>query len=380
MLWEKIRKSAYKLLEQRRPHLVGKFKKGLKISNALQSKFPDLGVKFAKRSFKEIRENLFGDSIQFLITGGGAITTKTLEFFNGVGYHLANGYGMTEIGIASVELSLSTKKLNRGSVGKAFGSVTYRVNDEGLLEVKSKSVATEIITREESKKYTQDDYFPTEDGAKIQGGRLYILGRGDDMIVSSNGENIAPCVIENKISIPDTSVCMIVLERNGKIKSTLIIGINKYFSKQKVADIKKQLFEIIEKNGYTLLIDDICFTYEPIMTENEFKLNRNNIKKRIAAGELKLIYPENFEIEQLEEQISPELQAKICEMFSEVLEKEISPSQASLNFFFELGGSSLAYFQLIENIKSEFNVPFPIVDEQSIATVNDFCIYLQDRL
>lgn len=380
MLWEKIRKSAYKLLEQRRPHLVGKFKKGLKISNALQSKFPDLGVKFAKKSFKEIRENLFGDSIQFLITGGGAITTKTLEFFNGVGYHLANGYGMTEIGIASVELSLSTKKLNRGSVGKAFGSVTYRVNDEGLLEVKSKSVATEIITREESKKYTQDDYFPTKDGAKIQGGRLYILGRGDDMIVSSNGENIAPCVIENKISIPDTSVCMIGLERNGKIKSTLIIGINKYFSKQKVADIKKQLFEIIEKNGYTLLIDDICFTYEPIMTENEFKLNRNNIKKRIASGELKLIYPENFEIERLEEQISPELQAKICEMFSEVLEKEISPSQASLNFFFELGGSSLAYFQLIENIKSEFNVPFPIVDEQSIATVNDFCIYLQDRL
>jgi acyl carrier protein len=287
---------------------------------------------------------------------------------------------MTEIGIASVELSVSPKKLNSRTVGKAFGSFDYRINKDGLLEVKSKSIASKIITRGEAKEYTENDWFETNDTAQIRGGRLYILGRGDDMIVASNGENVAPCVIEDKIFIPDTSVCMLGLERHGKIKSTLIVGISKYFSNQKISDIKEQLFEIVREHGYTSLIDDICFTYDDIMTENEFKLNRTKIKNRILSGELRLMYPETFETEVLGNNISPELQEKICKMFSGVLEREITPEQASQSFFFELGGSSLAYFQLIEDIKSEFNVPFPIVDEQSIVTVNDFCMYLQDRI
>ncbi len=380
MLWEKIRKSATKIMEQRRPQLVDKFKKGLKISNALQSNFSSVGRAFAKKAFKEVRDNLFGDSVQFLITGGGAVTTKTLQFFNGIGYRLANGYGMTEIGIASVELGNSSKVLNSGSVGRAFGSVQYRINDKGLLEVRSKSIAKKIVTRGEAVLYTENDWFETGDSAKIQNGRLYIMGRSDDLIVSSAGENISPSTIEDKISIPDTSVCMLALERKGKIKATLIIGVSKYFSKHKIASIKEELFNIIKQNGYTSLIDDVCFTYDPIMTENEFKLNRNNIRKRIVSGELKLIYPEHFENEEHEENINEELREKILSMFSDVLEKEILPSQCSQNFFFELGGSSLAYFQLVENIKAEFNVPFPIVEEQSIATVNDFCIYLQDRI
>lgn len=380
MLWERIRKSATKLIEQRRPHLVKKVQKGLEVSNSIQKYFPSIGRKFAKKTFKEIRENLFGDSIQFLITGGGAVTTKTLKFFNGIGYRLANGYGMTEIGIACVELSNSTGLLNSGSVGRAFGSVNCRVNTDGILEIKTRSVASEIITRGKSAAYTENDWFSTADGAKIKNGHIYILGRSDDLIVGSSGENISPSMIEDKISIPDTSVCMLGIERNGKIKSTLVLGISKYFSKQKASGIKSELFKIIEKNGYTSLIDDIYFTFDSLMTESEFKLNRNRIRKRIANGEITLIRPEEFDNAQREENINQELREQIREMFSEVLEKEVTQDQCALNFFFELGGTSLAYFQLIENIKSEFNVPFPIVDDQSITTVNEFCIYLQDRL
>lgn len=380
MLWEKIRKSATKLLEQRRPHLVKKVQKGLKISNSMQKSFPNAGRKFAKKAFKEIRDNLFGDSIQFLITGGGAVTTKTLEFFNGIGYRLANGYGMTEIGIASVELSNSTKVINSGSAGKPFGSIKYRINDKGLLEVQSKSIATEILVRDEKHTYDEQSWFPTGDGARLKGKRLYILGRSDDLIISPSGENVSPSAIEDKISIPDTSVCMIGIEKNERIVSTLIIQINQYFSKKKIADIKTQLFEILKQNGFNSLIDEIYFTFEPLMLDSEFKLNRNKIRNRIASGELKLIDINKFENEQKEENINPELRKRIMSLFGEVLDKEITEAQCSQSFFFELGGTSLAYFQLIENIKEDFNVPFPITDDQSIATVDEFCLYLQDRI
>lgn len=380
MLWERIRKSATKLLEQRRPHLVKKVQRGLKISNTLQCVSSNVGRAFAKKAFKEIRDNLFGDSVQFLITGGGAVTTKTLKFFNGIGYRLANGYGMTEVGIACVELSNNTKRLNSGSVGKPFGSVDCRLNSKGILEIKSKSIAAEIITEDEVVSYTENDWFSTADGACIKGGHIYILGRSDDLIVGSSGENISPGMIEDKVSIPDTNMCMLGIEKHGKIKSTLVVSISRYFSKQKISDIKSELFHLIEKHGYTSLIDDIYFTYDALMLENEFKLNRNKIKKRIADGEIILIVPKDFEDETLEENINPELREKVKGFFEEALEKKISPEQCSLNFFFELGGSSLAYFQLVENIKAEFNVPFPIVEDQSIATIDAFCLYLQDRL
>ena len=378
MLWEKIRNSATKLLEQRRPHLVKKVQKGLKLSNSMQKAFPKAGRRFAKKAFKEIRDNLFGNSVQFLITGGGAVTTKTLEFFNGIGYHLANGYGMTEIGIASVELSESTKYLNSGSAGKPFGSISFRVNENGLLEVQSKSIANEIKVKDGIYTYTEKDFFPTGDGAKIKNKRLYILGRGDDLIVSSSGENVSPSAIEDGISIPDVSVCMLGVDKGGKIVSTLLVQINKFFSKKKVGAIKTQLFEIIKERGYGSLIEEIYFTNEPLMLESEFKLNRNSIRKRIASGDIQLIHLDSFENQQREENINSELREQVRALFSEVLEKEISIEDCNKNFFFELGGTSLAYFQLIENIKADFQVPFPVVDEQSIATVDDFCLYLQD--
>ena len=321
MLWEKIRATATKLLEQRRPHLVKKVQKGLKLSNSIQKTFPNLGRKFAKKAFKEIRDNLFGDSIQFLITGGGAITTKTLEFFNGIGYHLANGYGMTEIGIASVELSNSTRILNSGSAGKSFGSIKYRVNDKGLLEVQSKSIATEIYVNAEKHTYDEQSWFPTGDGANLKGKRLYILGRSDDLIISPSGENVSPSAIEDKISIPDTSVCMLGIEKDGKIISTLIVQINQYFSKKKIAEIKTKIFEILKQNGFNSLIDEIFFTFEPLMLDSEFKLNRNKIKKRIALGEIKLVDINDFENEQKEENINPELRQRVMSLFSEVLDK-----------------------------------------------------------
>ena len=380
MLWEKIRKSANKLLEQRRPHLVKKVQRGLKISNSMQTVSSSAGRAFAKKAFKEIRDNLFGDSVQFLITGGGAVTTKTLEFFNGIGYRLANGYGMTEVGIACVELSNNTKRLNSGSVGKPFGSVNFRINDQGILEIKSKSIATEIISADESVSYSENDWFSTADGAKIQAGHVYVLGRSDDLIVSTSGENVSPGIVEDRVAVPDASVCMLGIEQDGKIKSTLVVSVSRYFSKQKISDMKREIFTLIEKHAYSGLIDDVFFTYEPLMLDNEFKLNRGKIKKRIADGEIKLISPKDFEDESLSENINLELREKVRALFEEVLEKEITNEQSTQNFFFELGGTSLAYFQLVENIKADFNVPFPIVEDQSIATIDAFCLYLQDRL
>ena len=53
----------------------------------------------------KVQKNILGKEIRFLIAGGSVLSRDTLETLNGVGYNLYNGYGMTEIGVTSVELS-----------------------------------------------------------------------------------------------------------------------------------------------------------------------------------------------------------------------------------------------------------------------------------
>ena len=51
---------------------------------------------------------------------------------NGIGYNLHNGYGMSEIGITSVELRRKAAQRNQNAVGKPFDSVEYRLDDPGI--------------------------------------------------------------------------------------------------------------------------------------------------------------------------------------------------------------------------------------------------------
>ena len=53
----------------------------------------------------EVTDSLFGKSVLFCISGGSYIKEDTLRLINGLGYPLYNGYGMTEAGVTSVELS-----------------------------------------------------------------------------------------------------------------------------------------------------------------------------------------------------------------------------------------------------------------------------------
>ena len=102
LFWEKVYAQAMRGIQDRGEKTARKFDRALK----LQQKLPrPLDTAFSKLAFREVRDNLFGESIIFMITGGSFLDPEVQAFFNGIGYRLVNGYGMTEIGITSVELS-----------------------------------------------------------------------------------------------------------------------------------------------------------------------------------------------------------------------------------------------------------------------------------
>ena len=89
----------------------------MKISALLQKINPYSGITLSKVLFKQINRSLFGDSVQIMISGGGFIKDSTIELFNLLGYPLVNGYGLTEVGIASFNNTVKFKDRIKNCIG-----------------------------------------------------------------------------------------------------------------------------------------------------------------------------------------------------------------------------------------------------------------------
>ena len=365
MVFEKIYKQAIKTIKARGNKTYNKFNKALALCN--KSKL--FGKIFAKTAFKEIRENIFGDSIKLFISGGSAITKQTVQFLNAIGYYTVNGYGMTEIGITSVETSSNPLVRNLCSIGKPFGVATYKV-ENGQLFVKSKARASKIVQNGNTLIADLDDWFNTGDCALLQNGRYYITGRNDDLIISSAGENINPQAVEECINIDGVVEKCLVKGEKGAI---LVLCIKSFLPNEHLKRIESQAVEILKAQGLLSEIEQILITKTPLTTADEFKVSRSRIQKRLLSGQ---IAPCKM---QTQAEQASQLEQELMSLLAEVLGDDVEV-QPSSDFFVDLNGSSLDYFTFTYKVKDQFELADDFFQGKSLTTVREFANAIMDNL
>ena len=372
LFWEKVYEQAMRTIRDRGEETVKKFEKGMRISRKLGDSA--LADTFSKLAFKEVREGMFGESVVFMITGGSCISPQVLEFFNAIGYRLADGYGMSEIGITSLELSRKRSLLNSGSVGLPMMGIEYEINSDGELRVRGKAMAKYII--EDGEKRGNSDWFNTHDLASFDGKCYRILGRQDDLIVAVNGENLNPNLIETRIT-PDgvRGVALVGVTENGKTVPTLLVSVNKYITAARLGGIETQIKEQLAQLKLSGQIGRIFFTEDSLLKDNEFKLNRTRLAKELSEGNLTEVVPDMALVGREDDEIS----RKITAMFSLALSKPENEIGYDADFFVDLGGSSLDYFSLVAGLRDEFGVSFTSGD-MSRSTVRALHDYIQEKM
>lgn len=121
--------------------------------------------------------------------------------FNGLGYDLVIGYGMTELGITGCQIADRIKDKLSLCTGPALPSVEYRIEpfeggapDVGELFVRSRTM--HIGRLEEGKMVPpdldRDGWFATGDIGRLEDGKLWIEGRLKEVIINESGENVYP--------------------------------------------------------------------------------------------------------------------------------------------------------------------------------------------
>lgn len=364
LVWNTVHKKAIRAIRERGEKTYDKFQKALNFVN----KTGRLGQGLAKSLFKEIRESMFGESIRFLLTGGSAVSCETLCFYNGIGYHMANGFGMTEAGITSVETSMRAKVRNKGSIGAPFLNVEYAVSDEGELLVRGKAMASRILCGKEETVTDCDAWFHTKDLVEIRKGKYYNQGRKDDLIVCKNGENLNPELIEGNLFAPNVRNLCLFADKRGT--PTLLASIEYCFSAEKLQSVYKQLRQKLAENHLQDEVTQIALTTDELLGAGEFKLSRKKIAGRYAAGGYVLIDMQNAD--GYVEGVLSVLEEKIRQCFATALQIDEKEVGMNSDFFTDLGGSSLDYFVLLDTLKTELHLETALAEDARLSTARDF--------
>lgn len=189
----------------------------------------------------------FGGRLRFLVSGGAALAPEVFSFFNLSGIVLCEGYGLTETTAATC-LNLPWA-LRQGTVGRPMPGTDIQLSDDGEILIRGRGVFLGFWKKPEQTKEVlrADGWFHTGDIGEIDSdGFVKIVDRKRDIIVTSQGKNIAPQRVENLIKSKSSVIAHVVVVGDQRPYLTALIALDPLNAK-KVAFPKK------EGNGVSIL-------------------------------------------------------------------------------------------------------------------------------
>lgn len=177
-----------------------------------------------KDSIRQKVIDAFGGKFKELIIGGAALNKEVEIFLRSIRFPYTVGYGMTECGPLLSYDGWETFK--QGSCGKAVPRVELRIDSAdqqhivGEILAKGDCVMSGYYKNPEATRTAldRDGWLHTGDMGIIDAdGYLFIRGRCKNMILSSNGQNIYPEEIEDKLNNMLYVSESIVIEKEGKL-------------------------------------------------------------------------------------------------------------------------------------------------------------------
>ena len=333
-----------------------------------------------------LQSKLLGTNIRFCISGGGYLDSKTQTVVNGIGYPLYNGYGMTELGITSVELSPIVELRLKGSIGIPFHGVSYKIKGgatTGELLVKSEITHIREIIGGVEKETTldKDGYFATGDIAEVDAtNRYYLKGRIKDVIINADGENIFPDELEiffKKIEHVQ-NVCVLGVDQKGSKNQKVVcaVEIDNSISEEDIEKMKKEMKEVGQNLPKGTKITDFYFCRNKLPIANNMKVKRFVVKKAIETRSNDYISFDFKKEVKASKNFSQETITKVLEpvrkIFSKILILPEFKIDDDAHWVDVLGGDSMSYVELITTIQDHFDVVIPESSYGKLTCVNDF--------
>jgi len=198
-LWQLLHRRIVSEVGNRGPYARMVFDTLVSLNRWLRSRWR---VNLGRTLFAPVH-NKFGGNIRYLISGGASLPGPIMETFQGLGFDLLEGYGLTE-SAPVLTVNRPNDSLKVGTVGRALPGVEVKIREPdaigvGEIVARGGNVMLGYWDNPEATRAVvdEDGWLRTGDLGRFDDkGRLYIVGRQKEIIVSSSGENVYPDELE----------------------------------------------------------------------------------------------------------------------------------------------------------------------------------------
>ena len=214
---------------------------------------PVVSKKVKERICHEVYK-AFGGKAYEVIVGGAPLSKEVEDFLLSISFPVTVGYGTTEC--APLISYCDYKDFIGGSCGTPVDRMEVKI-----LSSDPQSIPGEIVTRganvmlgyyknEEATRQSLDDegYYHTGDlGTMAPTGHIFIRGRIKNMLLGSNGQNVYPEEIEDKLNSMAMVAESVIVQRGDKLVALV------YPDKDEIVNFTpSELEEIMEQNRQSL--------------------------------------------------------------------------------------------------------------------------------
>lgn len=189
----------------------------------LLMKMPGIGKKVKERICQHVMEVMGGNAYEVMV-GGAGLNKEIEDFLLDIGFPITMGYGTTET--APMITFSDYKDFIGGSCGTAVKHMEVKVLSED-----PENIPGEIVTRGinvmhgyyKNKAATdavidKDGWFHTGDLATMSAdGHFFIRGRIKNMLLGSNGQNVYPEEIEDKLNSMSMVSESLIIQQGDKL-------------------------------------------------------------------------------------------------------------------------------------------------------------------
>jgi len=335
----------------------------------------------------------FGKGLRIAASGGAKLNAKVAQDLYRLGFHLIEGYGITE---ASPAVSFNPlNKVKFGSVGPPLANIAVRIDNPdkdgmGEILVKGPNIMLGYYKNpEQTQAVIKDGWFYTGDlGYLDREGYIYITGRAKDVIVLSSGKNIYPDELEEMYKSPYIKEICIVAKNEEKFGSfqeslfAVVVPNFDYFRQKEEINIQYRIRWELENCMRNLPshqhVTGFVVSKEPFERTRLGKLKRHIIqeqylKEAAPAGEGK---EAAFSEEDLKG-VDPEIARKIIDYLCAESKKK---ARLDSHIEIDLGIDSLMRVQLEAGLQALFKVKVPPAFMAKVYTVKELVIKVQELL
>ena len=327
--------------------------------------------KIRRKVFVKVHEK-FGGELTFIVSGGAKLDPEIGEFYETLGIYVQEGYGLTE---TSPVIAVNTRKERKiGTVGKKLDNIEAKIVDEELW-VKGPIVMKGYYNKPEktAEVITEDGWFKTGDLASIDDeGYITIRGRRNSMIVLSNGKNIDPEKLENKVIEKSKKLIkeLGVFGHNDKLVAIIVPDLLEC-RKQGITNIKAYIKNIVE--DYNLTVHN----YEKIL---DYKLYEEELPKTRVGKLRRFMLPELYLKTNVQKKKVEEPDNEVYRLLKDYIKKlkgiEAQPEE---NLELEIGMDSLDIVEFFAYVENSFGIQLDEEKFSEISNLKSLSEYINEK-